>query len=75
MSDATSVDAPSVLFGLEDGFGVRDVQRIDAITVKVVIDQLAREGPPGVWGDHREGQGPPVMRLTDLPACGQSVQL
>ena len=44
MSDATSVDA-SVLFGLEEEFGLLDVQRIDAKTVKVIIEQTARDGP------------------------------
>jgi hypothetical protein len=31
MSDATSVDATSVLFGLEDEFCVLDVGRVDAV--------------------------------------------
>ncbi|HKF88471.1 MAG TPA: ISL3 family transposase [Propionibacteriaceae bacterium] len=76
MSDATSVDATSVLFGLEDEFRVLDVQRIDQRTVMVIIEQTAREGPcpacgviTGVVKDR------PVMCLRDLPASGQRVQL
>src|SRR5829696_9000871 len=76
MSDATSVDATSVLFGLEDEFRVLDVQRIDQRTVMVIIEQTAREGPcpacgviTGVVKDR------PVICLRDLPASGQRVQL
>jgi transposase len=76
MSDATSVDATAVLFGLEDEFGVRDVERIDAVTVKVVIEQIAREGPcpdcgvlTGTVKDRL------VMRLKDVPASGQRIEL
>ena len=75
MSDATSVDA-SVLFGLEEEFGLLDVQRIDAKTVKVIIEQAAREGPCpacGVWSSAVKDR--PAMRLKDLPAFGQSVEL
>ena len=44
-------DATSVLFGLEDEFGVLEVERIDPATVKVIIEQAAREGAvPGVRG-------------------------
>ena len=35
-------------FGLEHEFSVLEVQRVDAATVKVIIEQAAREGPcPG----------------------------
>jgi len=76
MSDATSVDATAVLFGLEDEFGVRDVERIDAVTVKVMIEQIAREGPCpdcGVFTGTVKDR--PVMRLKDVPASGQRVEL
>src|SRR5215208_4689746 len=69
MSDATSVDATAVLFGLEDEFGVREVERIDAVTVKVMIEQMAREGPCpdcGVFTGTVKDR--PVMRLKDVPA-------
>src|SRR5215213_11970675 len=76
MSDATSVDATSVLFGLEDEFRVLDLRRIDQRTVMVIIEQTAREGPcpacgviTGVVKDR------PVICLRDLPASGQRVQL
>jgi transposase len=69
-------DATSVLFGLEDEFRVLDVQRVDVATVMVIIEQTAREGPcpacgvlTGVVKDR------PVMRVKDLPASGQRVQL
>jgi transposase len=69
-------DATSVLFGLEDEFGVLEVQRVDATAVKVIIEQTAREGPcpegevfTGMVKDR------PVMRLKDLPASGQTVEL
>ena len=38
-------DATSVLFGLEHEFSVLEVRRVDATTVKVIIEQAAREGP------------------------------
>jgi len=69
-------DATSVLFGLEDEFSVLDVQRVDVATVMVIIEQTARDGPcpacgvlTGVVKDR------PVMRVKDLPASGQQVQL
>src|SRR5215216_6048897 len=65
-------DATSVLFGLEDEFAVLDVQRVNAATVGVVIEQTAREGPCPECGVVKDR---PVMRLKDLPASGQQVQL
>jgi transposase len=76
MSDATSVDATAVLFGLEDEFGVCDVQRIDAVTVKVMIEQIAREGPcPDCGVLTGTVKDRPVMRLKDVPASGQRIEL
>ena len=76
MSDATSVDATSVLFGLEDEFGVLEVQRVATGTVKVVIEQKAREGPCPECGVLSSAiKDRPVIRVKDLPACGQAVQL
>jgi len=75
LTDAASVDA-SVLFGLEDEFGVRDVERIDAVTVKVMIEQIVREGPCpdcGVFTGTVKDRL--VMRLKDVPASGQRVEL
>jgi|tagenome__1003787_1003787.scaffolds.fasta_scaffold20860633_2 transposase len=83
MSDATSVDPGSVLsdpaavlFGLEGEFAVLRVERLEDQRVKVIIEQVAREGPcpecgviAGVVKDR------PVVRVQDLPACGQPVEL
>ena len=76
MSDATSADPTAVLFGLEEEFSVLKVQRIDAITVKMIIEQTAREGPCPACGvltsAVKEG---PLRRLKDLLASGQMVEL
>jgi transposase len=69
-------DATSVLFGLEDEFGVLEVQRVGSTGLKVIIEQLAREGPCPVCGVLTGTvKDRPVMRLTDLPASGQTVEL
>jgi hypothetical protein len=44
MSDATSVGSTAVLFGLEEEFSVLSVDRLDSTTVKMIIEQTAREG-------------------------------
>jgi transposase len=76
MSDATSVDSTAVLFGLEGEFRVLEVQRVDATTVTVIIEQTAGEGPCPVCGVVAGAvKDRPVMRLKDLPASGQQVQL
>jgi transposase len=76
MSDATSVDATAVLFGLEEEFSVLGVERVDAATVKMIIEQTAREGPCPVCGVLTSTvKDRPLGRLKDLPACGQAVQL
>ena len=69
-------DATSVLFGLEHEFSVLEVRRVDATTVKVIIEQAAREGPCpecGVFSGTVKDR--PVMRLKDLPTSGQTVEL
>jgi transposase len=69
-------DATSVLFGLEDEFAVLDVQRVDASSVRVVIEQIARDGPCPVCGVITSTlKDRPVMRVKDLPASGQTVEL
>jgi transposase len=69
-------DATSVLFGLEDEFGVLEVQRVGSTGLKVSIEQLAREGPCPVCGVLTGTvKDRPVMRLKDLPASGQTVEL
>ena len=76
MSDARSVDATSALFGLEEEFCILDARRVDAATVKVMIEQIAREGPrpdSGVFPSTVKDR--PVMRLKDVPASGRRVEL
>jgi transposase len=69
-------DATSVLFGLEHEFSVLVVQRVDATTVKVIIEQSARAGPcPGCGVSSGTVKDRPVMRLKDLPVSGQAVEL
>ena len=69
-------DATSVLFGLEDEFSVLEVQRVDTPTVEVIIEQIAREGPcPECGVVSAMVKDRPLMRLKDLPICGQSVEL
>src|SRR5215217_6239095 len=69
-------DATSVLFGLEHEFSVLEVRRVDATTMKVIIEQAAREGgcpECGVLSGAVKDR--PVMRLKDLPTSGQTVEL
>jgi transposase len=65
-----------VLFGLEDEFSVLDVQRVDATSVTVIIERTARDGPCPVCGVITGTvKDRPVMRLKDLAASGQTVEL
>jgi transposase len=69
-------DATSVLFGLEHEFSVLEVERVDATTVKVIIEQSASAGPCpecGVFSGAVKDR--PWMRLKDLPVSGQAVEL
>src|SRR5215212_4059810 len=69
-------DATSVLFGLEDEFRVLEVRRVDVSSVKVIIEQMAREGPCPACGVLSGAvKDRPVMRLKDLPTSGQTVEL
>jgi transposase len=78
LSDATKVlsDPTEVLFGLEGEFRVLFVQRIGPTAVKMIIEQIAREGPCPVCGVLSSVvKDRPLMRVKDLPACGQTVEL
>jgi transposase len=76
MSDGTSVDPTVVLFGLEDEFSVLSVERIDPTAVRMLIEQTAGEGPCPKCGVLTSAvKDRPVMRVKDLPACGQTVEL
>ena len=69
-------DATSVLFGLEHEFSVLEALRVDATTVKVVIEQVARAAPCPACGVFSGAvKDRPVMRLKDLAVSGQTVEL
>jgi len=68
-------ETTSVLFGL-DGHRVLDVQRVGDRVVRVVIETLEREGAcPACGVLSARVKERPLMRLRDLPASGQRVQL
>jgi transposase len=78
LSDATKVlsDPAGVLFGLEREFRVLFVQRIGPTAVKMIIEQIAREGPcPACGVLSSVVKDRPLMRVKDLPAFGQTVEL
>ena len=76
MSDATSVDPTAVLLGLEEEFSVLSVDRVDLSTVKMIIEQTARDGPcPACGGLSAVVKERSLRRLKDLLACGQTVEL
>jgi hypothetical protein len=65
-----------VLFGLEGEFRVLSVRRIGPTAVKMIIEQIVREGPCPVCGVLSSvAKDRPLMRVKDLPACGQIVEL
>jgi hypothetical protein len=52
------------------------VQRIAPTAVEMIIEQMAREGPCPVCGMLSSVvKDRPLMRVKDLPACGQTVEL
>ena len=87
MTDATSIvstqvlsgvlsDPTTMLFGLEEEFSVLAVDRCGPWAVKVIIEQIARDGPCpecGVLSSVVKDR--PLIRIKDLPASGQAVQL
>jgi transposase len=87
MTDATSTnpievlsgvlsDPAAVLFGLEEEFAACSVDRTGPTAVKLIIERAAREGPCpacGVFSSTVKDR--PLMRLKDLPASGQAVEL
>jgi transposase len=69
-------DATSVLYGLESEFGVIEVTRLGCAEVKIVVEMLCREGAcPGCGVVSSRVKDRPVVRLKDVPASGQRVQL
>jgi transposase len=87
MTDATSIDPTQVLsgvlsdptamlFGLEAEFDVLSVARAGPSMVTVVIEQAAREGPCPDCGVLTSAvKERPLVRVKDLPASGQTVEL
>jgi transposase len=87
MTDATSIvpiqvwsgvlsDPTAMLFGLEEEFSVLTVDRCGPCMVKVIIEQIARDGPrPDCGALSSVVKDPPLIRVKDLPASGQAVEL
>jgi transposase len=85
MTDATGVpfevlsdvlSDPAVLFGLEAEFGVLNVKRTGPASVKLIIEQTARDGPcPACGVLSSTVKDRPQVRIRDLPASGQQVEL
>ena len=75
LSDVLS-DPAAVLFGLEAEFGIQNAERTGPAAVKLIIEQTAREGPCpacGVFSSTVKDR--PQVRIKDLPAFGQQVEL
>jgi transposase len=91
MSDATSTvssidpsrvvlevlsDRAAVLFGLEAEFGIVSVTRTGLSAVEVIVERTAREGPcPACGVLSARVKDRPLLRVKDLPASGQQVEL
>ena len=86
MTDATGVgfevlsdvlsEPTAVLFGLEAEFSVLSVDRTGRSAVKLIIEQVSREGPCPACGVLSSAvKDRPLIRVKDLPACGQQVEL
>src|SRR3954447_22424511 len=68
-------DSTSVLLGLDD-HRVLDVVRVGDRVVRVVIETIEREGAcPACGVLSARVKDRPLVRLRDLPASGQRVQL
>jgi transposase len=86
MTDATSIvptqvlsgmlSPTAMLFGLEEEFSVLTVDRCGPFAVKVIIEQIARDGPcPDCGVLSSVVKDRPMIRVKDLPVSGQAVQL
>jgi transposase len=75
--EATSMnDSTSVLFGLEDEFVVASGERLDKGDLRVVIEHRDREAAcPSCGVLTTRVKDRPVVRVKDLDASGQAVQL
>jgi transposase len=69
-------DPTAMLFGLEEEFSVLMVDRCGPCAVKVIIEQIARDGPcPDCGVLSSVVKDRPLIRVKDLPASGQAVEL
>jgi len=69
-------DPASVLFGLEAEFRVVSIGRTGPAAVQLIMEQTAREGPCPACGVVSSAvKDRPLVRIKDLPASGQLVEL
>lgn len=75
--EATSMnDSTSVLFGLEDEFVVASVERLSQDDLRVVVEHRDREAAcPACGVITARVKDRPVVRVKDLDASGQAVEL
>ena len=70
------IDSTSVLFGLEDEFVVTGLERLSKDDVRVVIEHRDREAPcPACGVLTSRVKERPLVRVKDLHACGQVIEL
>ena len=70
------IDSTSVLFGLEDEFVVTGLERLSEDDLRVVIEHRDREAPcPACGVLTSRVKERPLVRVKDLHACGQVVEL
>ena len=70
------IDSTSVLFGLEDEFVVTSLERLSSSDLRVVIEHREREAPcPACGVLTSRVKERPLVRVKDLDACGQVIEL
>jgi len=70
------IDSTSVLFGLEDEFVVTSLERRSSSDLRVVIEHREREAPcPACGVLTSRVKDRPLVRVNDLDACGQVIEL
>ncbi len=70
------IDSTSELFGLEDEFVVTSIERLGSSDLRVVIEHQEREAPcPSCGALTSRVKERPLVRVRDLDACGQVVEL
>ncbi|MDX6284147.1 MAG: transposase [Kribbellaceae bacterium] len=69
-------EATSTMLGIEDEFRVLSVDRLEPGQIKIVVETIRREGPcPACGVLSSRVKERPLVRVKDLPASGQRVQL